>query len=137
VGGGGLIGGIAAWLGGRRRVVAVEPAGAAAMAAALAAGGPVDVEIDSLAADSLGARRVGEIAFALARRSVERAVVVEDSAIRAAQRHLWEGARVVAEPGGATALAAILAGAYVPEPGERVAVVVCGANTDPGTVTGG
>lgn len=134
VGGGGLVAGAAAWFRGRVRVVGVEPAGAPTLHAALAAGAPVDVEVGGLAADSLGARRVGDIAFALARRFVDRVVLVEDDAIRAAQRALWEAIRVVAEPGGAAALAALASGAYRPAAGERVGVLVCGGNTDPGTV---
>jgi threonine dehydratase len=131
VGGGGLIGGIAAWYGDGLHVVGVEPTGCAALHAALAAGMPVDVPVSGIAADSLGARRVGDIAFAVAGCHVERCVLVEDDAIRAAQRVLWKNLRVFAEPGGATALAALLSGAYRPERGERVGVVVCGGNGDP------
>lgn len=134
VGGGGLIAGIACCVGDRRRVVAVEPETSRALGAALDAGRPVDVEVAGVAADSLGARRVGDLAFAAAQAAVDRAVTVSDEAIVAAQRALWSDARLVAEPGGAAALAALLSGAYVPEPDERVAVVVCGANTDPGSV---
>jgi threonine dehydratase len=134
VGGGGLIGGVAAWFGGRVRVVGVEPERAPTLHGALAAGRPVDVEVGGIAADSLGARRVGEIAFAIAQRQVERVVLVGDQAIRRAQRWLWTEVRLVAEPGGAAGVAALLDGAYRPSPGERVAVVVCGANTDPATL---
>ncbi len=134
VGGGGLVAGAAAWFGGRVRVVGVEPARAPTLHAALAAGRPVDVEVGGVAADSLGARRVGDLAYALARAHVDRVVLVEDEAIRAAQRALWESLRVVAEPGGAAALAAVTSGAYRPASGERVAVVVCGGNTDPASV---
>lgn len=134
VGGGGLVAGAAAWFAGRVRVIGVEPVRAPTLHAALAAGRPVDVEVGGIAADSLGARRVGDLAFALARAHVERVVLVEDEAIRAAQRALWEAVRVVAEPGGAAALAAVTSGAYRPAAGERVAVVVCGGNTDPASV---
>jgi threonine dehydratase len=134
VGGGGLIGGIAAWFAGNWRVVGVEPEGAPTLARALEAGTPVDVAVAGLAADSLGARSVGEIPFAIAQQFVERVVIVSDDAIRTAQRTLWEQLRLIAEPGGATALAALLSGAYIPSPGERVGVVICGANTSPDQV---
>lgn len=137
VGGGGLIGGIAAWYAGKGlRVVGVEPASSCALHAALAAGEPVDVAVSGIAADSLGARRVGSIMFEIARQAVDRVVLVEDAAIRAAQGALWREVRLVAEPGGATALAALTAGAYRPAEGERVGVLVCGANADPGSVAG-
>jgi threonine dehydratase len=129
VGGGGLIGGIAAWYAGRLRIVGVEPVAAPTLTRALAAGHPVDAEAGGIAADSLAPRQVGALMFPLAQRYVERVVLVEDDMIRAAQEALWRTVRVVAEPGGAAALAAILAGAYVPAPGERVGVLVCGANT--------
>jgi len=128
VGGGGLVAGIAAWYAGRTRVVAVEPRTSCALHAALAAGEPCDVDVAGIAADSLGARRVGELAFAIARDTGVTSVLVDDDDIRAAQRMLWKHTRVFAEPGGATAFAAILCGAYVPAPGERVGVVVCGSN---------
>jgi threonine dehydratase len=134
VGGGGLIGGIAAWFGGERRVVGVEPDGSHCLWSALEAGEPVDVGVDSLAADSLGARRAGAIAFASARANVDRVVLVPDAEIRQAQRAAWRELRLVAEPGGAAALAAIRCGAYRPEPGERVVVLMCGANCDPADV---
>ncbi len=129
VGGGGLIGGIAAWYRGQARVVAVEPELAPTLRDALSAGRPVDAPAGGIAADSLAPRRVGEVTFAIARQHVHGAVVVSDDAIRAAQRALWDTARIVAEPGGATALAALTSGRYRPEPGERIAVLVCGANT--------
>lgn len=135
VGGGGLIGGVASWYRGRVRVVAVEPESSRCLGAALEAGRPVDVAVSGRAADSLGARRVGAWPFAAASRWVERAVTVDDDAIEAAQRRLWRELRLVVEPGGAAALAALLAGSYRPEAGERVAVLVCGANTDPATVS--
>lgn len=131
VGGGGLIGGVAAWYRGRTKIVGVEPEAAPTLARALEAGAPVDVAIGGVAADSLGARRVGSLMFEVAQKHVERAVLVTDDAIRAAQRALWETLRIAAEPGGATALSALLSGAYKPEPNERVGVLVCGGNVDP------
>lgn len=129
VGGGGLIGGIAAWFAGRVRVVGVEPEGAPTLARALEAGRPVDVEVGGIAADSLGARRVGSLVFPVAREHVERVALVSDDAIREAQRALWDTLRQVLEPGGAAAFAALLSGAYRPAPGERVGVVLCGGNS--------
>lgn len=133
-GGGGLTAGTAAWFAGRARVVSVEPASSRCLAAALEAGEVVTVPVAGLAADSLGARRVGAVNFAVARATGVLGVTVRDEAIREAQRALWRALRLVAEPGGAAALAALLSGAYRPAPGERVAVVVCGANCDPTTV---
>lgn len=130
VGGGGLIGGIATWFGGRRRIVGVEPAGAPTLHAALAAGAPVDIEVSGIAADSLGARRIGNLGFAAARAHVDVVVLVEDDDIRTAQRWLWDEVRIAAEPGGAAALAALRSGAYSPAGDERVAVLVCGGNVD-------
>lgn len=130
VGGGGLIAGLAGWFQGRKRLVGVEPEGSAAMHAALAAGGPVDVEVNSLAADSLGAKRAGALTHALAAAYVDRLVLVPDSAIAEAQRLLWQDCRLAVEPGGAAALAALLSGAYKPAAGERVGVLLCGANVD-------
>lgn len=134
VGGGGFIGGIAAWYAGTTRVVGVEPESSCALNAALAAGRPVDVEVGGIAADSLGARSVGTLVFPIAQRHVDGVVLVNDADIRAAQRRLWRELRIVAEPGGATALAALYAGKYRPAPGERVGVMVCGANCDPASV---
>ena len=136
IGGGGLIGGVAGWYEGRTRVVGVEPEASRSMAAALAAGEPVDVEYGGYAADSLGTRRAGEISFAIVSKYVERVVLVPDEAIRDAQRRLWHEVRVFAEPGGAAALAALLAKVYVPEPDEHVIVLVCGANGDLGVLSG-
>ena len=130
VGGGGFIGGIAAWYGGRVKVVGVEPETSCALHAALEAGHPVDVDVQGIAADSLGARSVGGLMFPIARDYVDHVVLVSDEAIRAAQERLWEKLRLVAEPGGAAAMAAILSGGYVPADGERVGVLVCGGNTD-------
>ena len=130
VGGGGLIGGIAAWYAGRVRVVAVEPERAPTLHAAFAAGHPVDAEAGGIAADSLAPRRVGTLMFGIARRFVDpRVVLVSDNAIIAAQQALWEHGRIVAEPGGAAAFAALLSGEYKAERGERVAVLLCGGNT--------
>jgi threonine dehydratase len=129
VGGGGLIGGIAAWFESKTRVIAVEPEGAPTLAEALKAGKPVDAPTGSVAADSLAPRQVGELMFPIARAHVERVVLVTDHAIRMAQKTLWESLRLVVEPGGCTAFAAILSGAYQPAEGERVGVVVSGANT--------
>lgn len=129
VGGGGLIGGIAAWYQGRTRIVAVEPEQSPTLHAAFAAGAPVDAPAGGLAADSLAPRRVGELMFPIARAHVEKVVLVADDAIRQAQAALWSSLRVVAEPGGAAAFAALLSGRYRPSPGERIAVLVCGANT--------
>jgi threonine dehydratase len=129
VGGGGLIGGIAAWYAGRVKLIGVEPELAPTLARALAAGRPVDAEAGGVAADSLAPRRVGEVMFPLAQRYVDRVVLVTDDTILAAQRSLWEGARLVAEPGGAAAFAALLGGSYRPQPDERVGVLVCGGNS--------
>jgi threonine dehydratase len=129
VGGGGLIGGIAAWYGGRVKLVGVEPEAAPTLTEALKAGRPVDAPAGGLAADSLAPRRVGELMFPIARAHVAHVVLVADAAIRAAQQRLWETVRIVAEPGGAAAFAALLDGAYVPGAGERVGVVVSGGNT--------
>ena len=129
VGGGGLVGGIAAWCAGTPRVVGVEPETAPTLTRALAAGRPVDAEAGGIAADSLAPRRVGELMFPIARAHVARVVLVADAAIRRAQEALWECLRVVAEPGGAAAFSALLDRAYVPQPGERVGVVVSGGNT--------
>jgi threonine dehydratase len=128
-GGGGLIGGIAGWYQGRVRIVAVEPEKAPTLYRALEAGCPVDAEAGGIAADSLAPKRVGELMFPIARRWVERVALVSDEAIMAAQRALWSILRVVAEPGGAAAFAALLSGAYRPAAGELVGVLVCGANT--------
>ncbi|HXK05989.1 MAG TPA: threonine/serine dehydratase [Verrucomicrobiae bacterium] len=128
-GGGGLIGGIAAWYEGRVRIIGVEPETAPTLFRALEAGRPVDSPAGGIAADSLAPLRVGEIMFPLAQKFVERVVLVEDDAIRGAQAALWDTLRVVAEPGGAAAMAALLSGRYRPAPGERVGVLVCGANT--------
>jgi threonine dehydratase len=130
VGGGGLIGGIAAWCRGGPKVVGVEPETCGTLNAALAAGRPVDISPSGYAVDSLGASRVGSLVFPIARQAVERVVLISDSDIARAQSWLWSELRLIAEPGGATAFAALLCGAYAPAPGERVGIIVCGANTD-------
>jgi threonine dehydratase len=129
VGGGGLIGGIAAWYAGDVRIIAVEPEGAPTLFRALAAGHPVDAEAGSIAADSLAPRRVGTLMFPIAQAHVERVVLVTDDAIRRAQQALWSVLRIVAEPGAAAPFAALLGGAYQPAAGERVGVVISGGNT--------
>jgi threonine dehydratase len=130
VGGGGLIAGVAAWFQGHVKVVGVEPEGSRALQAALEADKPVDVTVKSLAADSLGAKRVGELNFDIAKRLVSGVVLVDDAAIAEAQRRLWTEFSVIAEPGGAAAFAAIASGAYRPGRDERVGVLVCGSNAD-------
>jgi len=131
VGGGGLIGGVAAWFAGRVKVVAVEPERCPTLYTAIRDGAPVDVEVGGIAADSLGARRIGNIAFDVARRHVDSIVLVSDQEIRDAQRALWDSVRVLVEPGAAAALAGLRSGKYEVKAGERVGVIVCGANTDP------
>jgi threonine dehydratase len=134
VGGGGLIAGCAAAIGATTKIVAVETEGTPTLHAALKAGRPVEVRISGIAADALGASRIGTPNFEVAQKLVAQSVLVSDDSVRAAQRALWEELRVVAEPAGATGLAALMAGAYRPAAGERVATLVCGANTDPGSV---
>jgi threonine dehydratase len=129
VGGGGLIAGITAWFDGRIKIVAVEPEKAPTLTRALEAGHPVDAEAGGIAADSLAPRQVGQLVFPIVSRHVKQTVLVSDEAILDAQRRLWTTLRVVAEPGGAAALAALSSGAYLPSPGERVGVLVCGGNT--------
>ncbi|ROP29373.1 L-threonine ammonia-lyase [Couchioplanes caeruleus] len=131
VGGGGLIAGVAAAVHGRAKVVAVEPRTARALNAALEVGEPVDVPVSGVAADSLGARRAGAIAVETAVAAGLTSVLVDDQAIVEARRRLWEDYRVAVEHGTAVAQAALTSGAYVQEPGERVIVLLCGANTDP------
>jgi threonine dehydratase len=134
VGGGGLIAGIATALGNNAQVVGVEPALAPTMHRALEAGEPTDGPVGGVAADSLGARRLGDLAYAAVRRHGVQSVLVEDDAIVAARKQLWHEHHLAAEHGGAVAWAALAAGAYKPAAGERVVVVVCGSNTDPGTL---
>ena len=134
VGGGGLAAGVAAWFGGRTRIVTVEPESSACLHAALAAGRPVPVPVSGVAADSLGARQVGSLAFAQLNGQVDLSLTVPDRAIAEAQRLLFSELRIVVEPGGATALAALTGGIYRSRPGERLAVIVCGGNADPSTL---
>lgn len=130
VGGGGLIGGIAGWYQGRARVVAVETTGTSALHSARAAARPVDVAVSGIAADSLGARRIGTIAFDIASRHVDDAVLVDDDAVRHACRALWQLLRLAVEPAAASVVAALMSGAYRPAADEHVGLVICGANTD-------
>jgi threonine dehydratase len=136
IGGGGLIAGIAAWFSRRVRVVGVEPVRCATMTAALEAGEPVGGEVGGVAADSLGSARVGDNVFPIVRDQVDRVVLVEDDAIREAQRALWEDSHVIAEPGGAAAFAALRSGAYQPTVGEHVCLLVSGGNCDPASISG-
>ena len=129
VGGGGLIGGMAAWYAGRVPVIGVEPEAAPTLTRALEAGEPVDAPAGGIAADSLAPKRVGNLMFPIAQRYVERTVLVTDEAIRAAQRALWKTLRIAAEPGGAAALAALTSRAWTPQRGQTVGVLLCGANT--------
>jgi threonine dehydratase len=129
VGGGGLIGGIAAWYRGRIKIVGVEPEAAPTLLRALEAGQPVDAEAGGIAADSLAPKRVGELMFPIAQKYVEQVMLVPDEAIREAQCRLWQVTRIAAEPGGAAALSALMAQKYVPTKGERVGVLICGGNT--------
>lgn len=133
VGGGGLLGGIAAWFAGRVRIVSVEPELSACLASALEAGHPVPVSVGGIAADSLGASSAGPLMFPIAQRFVSQAVKVSDEDIRNAQRTLWNQFRLMAEPGGAAAMAALLSGKYRASAGERVVVLLCGANVTPGS----
>ena len=134
VGGGGLIGGLAAWFEQRSRVVALEPERAPTLFRAREAGEPVDVEVGGIAADSLGARRIGAIAWEVTQRHVRDALLLPDEAIRAAQLWLWKELKLAVEPAAALPLAALQTGAYVPRAGEKVCLIVCGANVDPATL---
>jgi threonine dehydratase len=130
VGGGGLVSGIAAWYHGRIRVVGVEPFASPTLTKALEAGRPVDTEAGGLAADSLAPRRVGERGFPIVQKYARKTVLVSDEEIAKAQAKQWGALRIVAEPGGAAAFSALLSGAYKPSAGERVAVIICGGNTE-------
>lgn len=130
VGGGGLIGGMAAWYAGDVKIIGVEPENAPTLAHALRAGHPVDAPAGGVAADSLAPKRVGELMFPIAKRYVSNVALVSDDAIVQAQKFLWDRLRIVAEPGGAAALSALLSKQYVPQKGERIGVVVCGGNTE-------
>jgi threonine dehydratase len=134
VGGGGLIAGCATAIGQSTRIVAVETEGTPTLHEALSAGRPVDVRISGIAADALGASRIGVPNFEMAQKLVAESVLVSDDAVRQAQRALWEELRVIAEPAGATGLAALMTGAYRSAAGERVATLICGANTEPGSI---
>jgi threonine dehydratase len=136
VGGGGLIAGALAWLDGRRNVVAVEPELAATLNRAMAAGPETETEVSGIAANALGARRIGRICYDLARAQAISSVTVSDAAIARVQKALWRERRQLVEPAGATALAALMSGAYVPAPNESVAVLVCGANVAPDPLEG-
>jgi threonine dehydratase len=129
VGGGGLIGGLAAWYRGRVPLIGVEPELAPQLAHALAAGAPVDAPTGGIAADSLAPRRIGQLMFPIAQRFVAATVLVSDAAIRSAQRTLWDRLRVVVEPGGAAAFAALQSGAWKPVAGQTIGILLCGANT--------
>ena len=131
VGGGGLIAGALAWMGDRRDIVAVEPETSRALDAALEAGEPIAVEVSGVAANALGATKIGQMAFDMAEENDIETVLVSDKAITRAQEFLWQRLRLLVEPAGATALAALMSGVYVPEPDERVAVLVCGGNIAP------
>jgi threonine dehydratase len=135
VGGGGLIAGIASYFAGTTRVIGVEPVGAPTLAHARAAGAPVDAPAGSIAVDALAPRRVGELVFPITQAYVEDVVLVDDDAIRTAQRTLWQTARIAAEPAASVGVAALLSGAYKPTPGERVAAVISGANMTPSQLT--
>jgi threonine dehydratase len=135
VGGGGLIAGCAAALGERVKIVAVETEGTPTLHEARRAGRPVDVAISGIAADALGASRIGVPNFEIAEKLVADALLVDDASVRVAQQKLWDELRVIAEPAGATGLAALLSGAYRPAPAEAVATLICGANTDPASAT--
>src|SRR3954471_24933723 len=130
VGGGGLISGVASWWAGRVKVVGVEPEGSRALHASLEAGRPVDVDVNSIAADSLGARNTGELVYEICRKTIDHVALVTDDAIRDAQRVLWRDWRMATEPGGAAAVAALASGVYRPRPGERVGILLCGANVE-------
>jgi threonine dehydratase len=131
VGGGGLIGGVASWFAGSARVIGVEPDGAPTLTRARAEGKPADAPAEGVAADALAPRRVGELVFPITQAHVEDVVLVGDTAILAAQRALWQAARIAAEPAASVGIAALLTGAYKPAPGDRVAVVISGANMAP------
>ncbi|MEJ1128762.1 threonine/serine dehydratase [Variovorax sp. CCNWLW225] len=134
VGGGGLIGGLAGWFEKRARVVALEPDKAPTLFRARQAGEPVDVDVGGIAADSLGARRIGAISWEITQKYVQDALLLSDESIRAAQQWLWKELKLAVEPAAALPLAALQTGAYVPREGEKVCLIVCGANVDPATV---
>lgn len=135
VGGGGLIGGLAAWFETRSRIVALEPERAPTLYRAREAGEPVDVEVGGIAADSLGARRIGAISWEVTQAHVRDALLLPDEAIRAAQQWLWQELKLAVEPAAALPLAALQTGAYQPREGEKICLIVCGANVDPATLS--
>jgi threonine dehydratase len=134
VGGGGLVGGIASWFAGRTRIVALEPERAPTLHAALAAGAPVDVEVSGIAADALGARRLGALAWDVVQRHPLQSVVLRDEAILDAQKWLWQSLKLAVEPAAALPLAALRSGAVEVVAGQRICLVLCGANVDPATL---
>ena len=134
VGGGGLIGGLAGWFEKRARVVALEPEKAPTLFRAREAGAPVDVEVGGIAADSLGARRIGGISWEITQQQVQDALLLSDESIRAAQQWLWKEMKLAVEPAAALPLAALQTGAYLPREGEKVCLIVCGANLDPASL---
>jgi threonine dehydratase len=134
VGGGGLVGGIAAWFAGRTRIVALEPERAPTLHAALAAGAPVDVEVGGIAADALGARRLGALAWDAVQRHPLQSVVLRDETILDAQKWLWQSLKLAVEPAAALPLAALRSGAVEIKAGQRICLVLCGANVDPATL---
>lgn len=134
VGGGGLAGGIAAWFAGRTRMVALEPERAPTLHAALAAGAPVDVEVSGIAADALGARRIGALAWEVAQRHPMSSIVLRDEDIVDAQRWLWQALKLAVEPAAALPLAALRSGAWQAQAGQRICLVLCGANVDPASL---
>ncbi len=134
-GGGGLIGGISTWYGGSTRVISVESEQTSTLASALEAGEPVDVELGGVAADALGASRIGKLGFHAAQQWVDRALLVSDDAILEAQQTLWDGARIACEPASAAPLAALMTGAYRPADDERICLIICGANLDPASLS--
>ncbi|MBS0442508.1 MAG: threonine/serine dehydratase [Proteobacteria bacterium] len=134
VGGGGLAGGIAAWFAGRTRMVALEPERAPTLHAALAAGAPVDVEVSGIAADALGARRIGALAWEVAQRHPMSSLVLRDEDIVDAQRWLWQSLKLAVEPAAALPLAALRSGAWQAQAGQRICLVLCGANVDPASL---
>lgn len=131
-GGGGLIAGILLACQDVCRVVSVEPEGSCCLAQALQAGRPVNVGVASIAADSLGAQSLGKLSFEICQKHLHRAITVPDSAILETQKAIWQKLQIITEPGGATALSALVHGAYIPEPGERIGVLLCGANAESG-----
>ena len=134
VGGGGLIAGVASWFEQRARVVALEPELAPTLFAARQAGAPVDVTVSGVAADALGAKRIGAISWDITQRHVKEALLMPDDAIRAAQRWLWKEMKLAVEPAAALGLAALQTGAYQPAPDEKVCLIICGGNVDPATL---